>query len=1355
MTNEKNAQKKCREIYVGLDIGTDSVGYAVTDEQYNIPKYHGQQAWGITLFDAGSLCEDRRSFRTARRRLDRRQQRVDLIQELFAGEIEKVDRKFYQRIQESSLYREDSENPKGLFLDDDFTDRGYYEKYPTIHHLIYELMTSSQIHDVRLVYLACAWLVAHRGHFLSNINVKNLSNIKDFKSVYDSFIRYFIDNGFDLPWECESYSEIGDILKEKIGVIAKNKKLMELLYEGKKPSKEATENFPFSREAIVRLMAGGSCKIKDVFGNDEYADNGSVSMAMEDEKLIEIFSELTDEEESLLIHLRAIYDWATLVDILGEFETISASKIQVYEQHRKDLRTLKELVRIYVPKQYNEIFREEKKGNYPAYAYRNKKDTSIEEFSKYITAIFKEVTVEEDDEIRYRDMMTRLESRTFMPKQVNTDNRVIPCQLYQYELMKILEMAQSYLPFLNETDEDNISVKDKIISVFTFRIPYFVGPLNEHSGHAWIKRKAGIIFPWNFEKMVDLDASEMEFIKRMTNRCTYLPGEPVIAKDSLLYHKFMVLNEINNLQIRGQRISVELKQAIYRDLFMQYKKVTKSKLMEYLIAHNIIEKGEESQVTGIDVNINSNLSSQIAFRKLIESGTLTEDDVEKIIERSTYSEDKQRLSKWLANYYPSVSETDRKYICSIKIKDFGRFSKHFLDGLEGVEKSTGEVYTMIGALWSTSYNLMEILSDKFTFQDEIRSYNEEYYAGTTKTLAEKMDDMYLSNAVRRPIYRTLAILKDIEKAFGIPDKIFVETTRGSLPEEKGKRKLSRKQKILELYKKCDVEDVRILKKQLEEMGEYADNKLQSEKLFLYYMQLGKCMYSGKPIELEKLGTRLYDVDHIYPQAYVDDDSILNNKVLVLSEENGKKKDIYPIAKEIRDKMTGYWKFLKDSKLIEDEKYRRLTRNTPFSPDERMGFINRQLVETSQTAKAVATLLKEKYPDTEIVYCKARVASKFRQEFGLLKSRTFNDFHHAVDAYLNVVTGNVYNMKFTKKWFTPNKQYSLNIKPMFTHPQICGGITVWTGTDMLEKVKRIAAGRYAHYTKYAYYKHGGFFDQMPVKAAKDLVPIKKGLDTQKYGGYNKSGAMFYIPVRYQSGKKNEIFIMSVEMMVGRHFLQDPAFAKEYAGQRLEQILGKKVEVIEFPMGMRPWKVNTMLSLDGFRVCITGISGGGKTLIVQNAMQFTEHFFWSGYLKKVERLVEKCSNHSNYIYDEEYDKISYEKNVELYDLYIAKYRDTIWRKRVNHPLATLESGRQRFLALSVPEQAKAILNIHQTFGRISSGCDLTAIGGSKRTAATVNFSASMSNWKKKYTDVRLIDSSVSGLWETRSENLLELL
>ena len=1360
----KNAQNK--NYYLSLDIGTDSVGYAATDENYNLLKFHGEPVWGATVFDAASLNTDRRAFRTARRRLDRRQQRIDLLQELFAKEIGKIDPRFFIRMEESTLYPEDKTDKYTLFNDKNFTDKKYHELYPTIHHLIDDLMKSSEPHDVRLVYLACAWLVAHRGHFLQNISVEKLSDIKDFNKIYDDFFEYFEFRGFiDQPWNKASIdtTKLAEILKRDRGVTQKYKELCELIYNGKAPKKDISDEFPFSKEGILKLLAGGTYDLAKLFDNEDYAEltNKSVSLSMDDDKLAEISAEIGDDYD-LIENLRSIYDWSILVNILAAKNTISEAKIKVYEQHQRDLAFLKHLVKTYIPEKYDEVFRKTDCANYAAYSRHTDEPHGAKwgknkvEFSDFLKKIVDKITPSEADKAQFEDMKERLQFQKFLPKQKDGDNRVIPNQLYLFELKEILKNASEYLPFLNETDEDGISTKSKIESIFSFRIPYFVGPLNKKSDKAWLVRKAaGKILPWNFEKIVDIEATEEAFINELTNKCSYIPGEDVLPKDSLFYHKFEVLNEINNLKIDGEKISVELKKKIFNEIFMINKKVTRKRIEQFLIKEGFIEKGREAALTGIDITIKSDLMPQHAFKRLLDSNTLTENEVEEIIKRSTYAEDKSRLSKWLEREFSKINSEDRKYICNIKIKDFGRLSRKFLCELQGINKETGEPCTILGTLWNTNCNLMEILAnDRFTFTEEIEKLRKAYYSehGDLK-LEDRLDEMYISNAVKRPIYRALNIVGDVTKAFGKPAKIFIEMTRG-VKKSKKERTKSRKDQILELYDKFKNEDVLYLRKQLEDMGVSADNKLQGDKLFLYFMQMGKCMYTGKPIDLSNLGSKLYDIDHIYPQSYIKDDSIINNKVLVLSEANGLKGDKYPIEESVRNQMRKFWEILKEKEFISEEKFKRLTRATPFTEDEKLGFIKRQLTETSQSTKAVATLLKEHLKNTEIVYCKAGLTSEFRQEFDLFKSRLFNDLHHAVDAYLNIVTGNVYNMKFTKN-FNINTQYTVKTKALFTHPVICNGKIVWDGDKMLAKVKETAVKNNAHFTKFAFFKKGGLFDQMPVPAASGLVPRKKDLPTEKYGGYNKAGSMFFIPVRYKIGKKQDIMIMSVELLHGKHFLEDKDFAQKYSFSRLEQILGKKVDEVSFPLGMRAWKVNTVLSLDGFRICIAGSASGSRCIIAQPIMQFSADKSWQFYLKKLEMFDEKCSKNKNYIYSEEYDKISVEKNIELYDLYIKKLKSSIYSKRVNAPTETLEKGIEKFILLDIKEQAKTLLNIHQVFGRMTGGCDLTAIGGVGKAAATLSFSSIVSNWKKNYSDVRIIDSSASGLWKKESENLLELL
>ena len=95
-----HSKKIFDEYYLGLDIGTDSVGWCVTDPAYNILKFNGKAMWGIRLFEEAETAASRRSLRTSRRRLDRKKQRIKILEELLAEEITKVDPSFYMRLKE-------------------------------------------------------------------------------------------------------------------------------------------------------------------------------------------------------------------------------------------------------------------------------------------------------------------------------------------------------------------------------------------------------------------------------------------------------------------------------------------------------------------------------------------------------------------------------------------------------------------------------------------------------------------------------------------------------------------------------------------------------------------------------------------------------------------------------------------------------------------------------------------------------------------------------------------------------------------------------------------------------------------------------------------------------------------------------------------------------------------------------------------------------------------------------------------------------------------------------------------------------------------------------------------------------
>lgn len=92
-----------KKYYIGIDMGTDSVGWAATDCNYDLLKQHGQELWGSYLFDEGEGAQDRRMHRTARRRTARTRQRLLLLQELFIKAVAEKDPLFFLRINNSSF----------------------------------------------------------------------------------------------------------------------------------------------------------------------------------------------------------------------------------------------------------------------------------------------------------------------------------------------------------------------------------------------------------------------------------------------------------------------------------------------------------------------------------------------------------------------------------------------------------------------------------------------------------------------------------------------------------------------------------------------------------------------------------------------------------------------------------------------------------------------------------------------------------------------------------------------------------------------------------------------------------------------------------------------------------------------------------------------------------------------------------------------------------------------------------------------------------------------------------------------------------------------------------------------------
>lgn len=1347
--------------YLGLDIGTNSVGWAVTDPSYRLERFHKKDMWGIRLFEQADTAADRRTKRTNRRRLQRRHQRIQLLQELFAEEMARVDDTFFLRLNESKLHLEDKslQEKYPLFIEKGYTDIDFYQEYPTIYHLRKDLMESDQPHDIRLVYLAIHHLLKYRGHFLID---GSLNSAKSFSTVFEQMMRS-VQDGLKIDFTVSHPERVEEILRNRTMARSSKSKLLEKEFVVD-PGEDDPKILKTVVKQICTFIVGNKGDLKKVFREDldelektgfKFSDPGF------DEEILPDLENKIPDLLNVVQAMKAVYDWSVLVDILDGEEYLSFAKVKQFDEHKHNLHQLRQVMKKYCEKKTWVDFFDDPTGknNYAAYIGHVKKNgkkysvkrCSEEDFYKNLKGILGNLSPNEEDAILINELKEKADAQILLPLQRSKDNGVVPHQVHQIELQMILERAETYLPFLKQRDDRGISVLEKILKIFEFRIPYYVGPLSdrhvENGANAWIVRKeAGRIYPWNYEEKIDLEKSNEAFIRRMTNKCTYLLGEDVLPKNSLLYQKFMVLNELNNLKIRGKGISVALKQQIYEDLFCSHTKVTGKKLLTYLRAHEDSELSSED-LSGFDQNFKASLSAQLDFEKQIFKEDFKKDSVKKIAEdiirwKTIYGDDNRMVQNMVRQQYPEVfSEEQLKKLNRLHYSGWGNFCAKFLTGIEGVHKDTGQQFTILQALWETNCNLMQLLSKQYTFQNVIEECNA-LNAGEIKSVDydSLVRDLYTSPANKRAIWQTIQITEEIKKVMkSAPDKIFIEMARGE--EKEKKRTQSRKDRLMELYAACE-SDVREWTKELDQWNERDFNSM---KLYLYYTQMGRCMYTGEPIDLDALmsGNSKWDRDHIYPQSKIKDDSI-DNLVLVNKTENAKKSNGL-LSLEVQKKQREFWKELLEGGFISKKKYDRLTRNSDFSEEELAGFISRQLVETRQSSKAVAELLKRIYPDSQIVYVKAALASQFRKNnLHMLKSRRVNDYHHAKDAYLNIVVGDVYDAKFTSNpiaWMKKNYKSNYSINRVFDYDVYRGTELVWKAIDKdakkqgsIEIVRKTMLQNNILYTEYTYCGKGQLFNETIAKKGTGAsIALKKGLDPEKYGGYTSPNTAYFAFVEFDGKKGQRVKqILEIPVYVANRIPEDKNILIEY----FENVKGlKNVKILREKI-----KKNALISVDGFPMRIRGAND--ITLQFKGNIQLLLEYEEEEIIRKIEKFLEKDFN-SEAI--ENFDGFTDKECIHIYELLADKLILTIYRKRPANQGIKLKENQEVFKRLSLAYKAKLINEIITMLRcDIATTSDLKLINGSKNAG---NMAISKNTIGK--SKLILINQSVTGLFENRIE------
>lgn len=1168
---------------IGLDIGTNSVGWAVITDDYKVPskkmkvlgntskKYIKKNLLGALLFDSGITAEGRRLKRTTRRRYTRRRNRILYLQEIFSTEMATLDDAFFQRLDDSFLVPDDKRDSKYPIFGNLVEEKAYHDEFPTIYHLRKYLADSTKKADLRLVYLALAHMIKYRGHFLieGEFNSKNNDIQKNFQDFLDTYNAIF-----ESDLSLENSKQLEEIVKDKISKSAKKDRILKL-FPGEKNSGIFSE--------FLKLIVGNQADFKKYFNLDEKAPL-HFSKESYDEDLETLLGYIGDDYSDVFLKAKKLYDAILLSGILtvtdnGTEAPLSSAMIMRYKEHEEDLALLKAYIKNISLEKYNEVFKDDTKNGYAGYIDGK---TSQEDFYVYLKKLLAGL-----EGVDY--FLEKIDREDFLRKQRTFDNGSIPYQIHLQEMRAILDKQAKFYPFLAKN-------KERIEKILTFRIPYYVGPLARgNSDFAWsIRKRNEKITPWNFEDIIDKESSAEAFINRMTSFDLYLPEEKVLPKHSLLYETFTVYNELTKVRFIAesmrdyQFLDSKQKKDIVRLYFKNKRKVTDKDIIEYLHA---IDGYDGIELKGIEKQFNSSLSTYHDLLNIINDKEFLDDSsneaiIEEIIHTLTIFEDREMIKQRLSKFENIFDKSVLKKLSRRHYTGWGKLSAKLINGIRD-EKSGNTILDYLIDDGVSNRNFMQLIhDDALSFKKKIKKAQ---IIGDKDNIKQVVQALPGSPAIKKGILQSIKIVDELVKVMGRrPESIVVEMARENQYTNQGKS--NSQQRLKRLEESLKELGSKILKENIPaKLSKIDNNALQNDRLYLYYLQNGKDMYTGEELDIDRLSN--YDIDHIIPQAFLKDNSI-DNKVLVSSASNRGKSDDVPSLEVVKKRKTLWYQLLK-SKLISQRKFDNLTKaeRGGLSPEAKAGFIQRQLVETRQITKHVARLLDERFNNkkdednktlrtVKIITLKSSLVSQFRKDFELYKVREINDFHHAHDAYLNAVVASALLKKYPKlepefvygdypkynsfrerKSATEKVYFYSNIMNIFKKsiPLADGtvidrplievneetGESVWNKESDLATVRRVLSYPQVNVVKKVEVQSGGFSKEsvQPHGNSDKLIPrkTKKMIwDTKKYGGFDSPIVAYSVLVMAEREKGKSKKLKPVKELVGITIMEKESF-----------------------------------------------------------------------------------------------------------------------------------------------------------------------------------------------------------------------
>ena len=504
--------------------------------------------------------------------------------------------------------------------------------------------------------------------------------------------------------------------------------------------------------------------------------------------------------------------------------------------------------------------------------------------------------------------------------------------------------------------------------------------------------------------MTQRPALSGDAIQKMLGHCTFEPTEPKAAKNTYTAERFIWLTKLNNLRILEQgseRPLTDTERATLMDEPYRKSKLTYAQARKLLgLEDTAFFKGLRYGKDNAEASTLMEMKAYHAISRALEKEGLKD-------KKSPLNLSPELLDEIGTAF--SLFKTDEDITGHLK----DRVQPEILEALLKHISFDKFVQISLKAL----RRIVPLMEQGKRYDEACAEIYGDHYG--KKNTEEKIylppipADEIRNPVVLRALSQARKVINAVVRRYGSPARIHIETAR-----EVGKSFKDRKE-----IEKRQEENRKDREKAAAKFREYFPNFVGEPKskdilkLRLYEQQHGKCLYSGKEINLGRLNEKGYvEIDHALPFSRTWDDSF-NNKVLVLGSENQNKGNQTPYE---------YFNGKDNSREWQEFKARVETSRFPRSKKQRIllqkfdedGFKERNLNDTRYVNRFLCQFVADHMQLTgkgkrRVFASNGQITNLLRGFWGLRKVRAENDRRHALDAVVVACSTVAMQQKITR------------------------------------------------------------------------------------------------------------------------------------------------------------------------------------------------------------------------------------------------------------------------------------------------------------------------------------------------------